>query len=641
MPPFHRSVISLKKNSISRLADGRPDIWLPALLLLAGALLRTGYLLEYAGAINFDVPLGPDINEYDQRAREILNGRLFPDIPDIHAPLYPLFLALLYRIGGMSVPLVRAVQLLLNFLCWPALERLLRRQGIAFGTRMIFLALGMLYAIPVFHQAELISESLLLPLLTLSLWLLELAASEFDLRKRLLRSGAAGAAAGLAAITHPLTLTFAAAVFLYGFVRNARREALLFLAGVLLVTLPVVGIKSLHYGKLTGIQQNGGFNFWLGNNRDATGGCCLRPGPRWRKLHREADAEALRRGVSSDRVWVGRTLSFWKHDPVRGVYLLVKKAVMVWYPSELVAGADPGILLYRTRIMRYAAFSAPLILFFALWGIFSALAKKDQAGIHLWLLAGALYAGQILTVTSGRYRLAMLPAILFFAAAGAARFDWKKLFFLPFLAVFLQLPLITAAFTEGRYEAAALTGEAAWRKGDVHLALRNLLFARKGYDDPARISNQIGMLLERGGDFAGAERAYREAAQGDPEAMESFMNLANLFARFPAKHAEARRFYETALRKAPRSATLHYNYAVFLNSRNRPVEAEKELLTALECDDTCHRAYNLLGILALRSGRREAAEKCFSAALELAPDEPGYRHNLEVTRSGIRVRADK
>ena len=44
MPPFHRSVISLKKNSIFR----RADIWLPPLLLLAGVLLRTGYLLEYA-----------------------------------------------------------------------------------------------------------------------------------------------------------------------------------------------------------------------------------------------------------------------------------------------------------------------------------------------------------------------------------------------------------------------------------------------------------------------------------------------------------------------------------------------------------------------------------------------------------------
>ena len=637
MPPSSRLEISLKKNSIFR----RADVWLPPILLLAGALLRAAYLCEYAALINFDVPVGPDINEYDQSAREILAGRILPAVPDIHAPLYPLFLALFYLSGGISIPLVRAGQLLLNFLCWPALEQLLRRQGISFGTRMVFLTLGMLYVIPVFHQAELISESLLLPLLTVALWMLELAETEFDPLKRNLRSGAAGIAAGLAAITHPLTLTFAAAVFLYGICRRPRMTALFFLAGVLLVILPVVGIKTLHYGKLTGIQQNGGFNFWLGNNPRATGGCWLRPGPLWRKLHKTADAEAASRGISSDRVWIGRTLRFWQDDPVKGLYLFLKKAVMVWYPAELPAGADSGALLYRTKTMRCGAFLSPLILFFALWGIICAVKGRMRIPETLWLLAAALYAGQILTVTSGRYRLAMLPALLFFSACGLISFNWKKYFYLPLLVLFLLLPLVTGSFSEGRYEAAALTGEAAWRKGDAQLALRDLAFARTGYHDPARISNQIGMLLERRGDFSGAERAYREAAAGDPDAMESWMNLANLFTRFPKRHAEAETFYKEALRRAPGSAILHYNHAVFLNGRGKLRDAEKELLVALECDNTCHRAYNLLGIIALRSGRPEAAEQCFTAALTLAPEESGYRNNLEITKNRIRGRAEK
>ena len=88
MPPSSGLEISLKKNSIFR----RADIWLPPLLLLAGVLLRAAYLYEYASLINFDIPVGPDIGEYDQRAREILAGRILPAVPDIHAPLYPLFL---------------------------------------------------------------------------------------------------------------------------------------------------------------------------------------------------------------------------------------------------------------------------------------------------------------------------------------------------------------------------------------------------------------------------------------------------------------------------------------------------------------------------------------------------------------------
>ena len=71
------------------------------------------------------------------------------------------------------------------------------------------------------------------------------------------------------------------------------------------------------------------------------------------------------------------------------------------------------------------------------------------------------------------------------------------------------------------------------------------------------------------------------------------------------------------------------------------VQPLKELLTALACDNTCHRAYNLLGVIALRSGRPEVAEKCFAAALALAPEETGYKKNLEITRNGIRGRASK
>ena len=78
-------------NSIFR----RVNLWLPPCLLVCGILLRAEYLREYAQLLNFDVPAGPDVMEYDLRAREILSGRLFPKVPDIHAPLYPLFLALL------------------------------------------------------------------------------------------------------------------------------------------------------------------------------------------------------------------------------------------------------------------------------------------------------------------------------------------------------------------------------------------------------------------------------------------------------------------------------------------------------------------------------------------------------------------
>ena len=117
----------------------RIEFWLPPLLLLCGLLLRAEYLREYAQLLNFDVPAGPDVMEYDLRAREILKGRLFPAVPDIHAPLYPLFLVLVYYAGNFALLPVRILQLLFNFTAWIFLEKLLDRKGFDFKTRMCFL----------------------------------------------------------------------------------------------------------------------------------------------------------------------------------------------------------------------------------------------------------------------------------------------------------------------------------------------------------------------------------------------------------------------------------------------------------------------------------------------------------------------
>ena len=118
--------------------------------------------------------------------------------------------------------------------------------------------------------------------------------------------------------------------------------------------------------------------------------------------------------------------------------------------------------------------------------------------------------------------------------------------------------------------------------------------------------------------------------------MESFMNLGNLYGRFPAKHKQAEICFRHALKLAPESAVLHYNYALFLKNTGRKKAAGEELLLALKYNDRYSPAYNILGILALESGNREAALQCFRSAVENDPGNSGYRSNLEFVRNGIR-----
>src|SRR6187401_3540614 len=85
----------------------------PVTLLAALALgARLGYVLLYP-----QLPLQADARDYDRLARSIANGNGFIDAngqPEtLRAPLYPLFVAVLYRLGGDTVS-VRVVQAVLG-----------------------------------------------------------------------------------------------------------------------------------------------------------------------------------------------------------------------------------------------------------------------------------------------------------------------------------------------------------------------------------------------------------------------------------------------------------------------------------------------------------------------------------------------
>ena len=68
--------------------------------------------------------------------------------------------------------------------------------------------------------------------------------------------------------------------------------------GGLLVVIPVISAKSIYYKKFTFIQSNGAFNFYLGNHKNASGTCELRPGLAWRKTHLEAEKVAKEKNIS-------------------------------------------------------------------------------------------------------------------------------------------------------------------------------------------------------------------------------------------------------------------------------------------------------------------------------------------------------
>lgn len=606
--------------------------WPWSLPILIGAILRFVYWREYAASPLFEFAIGADVGEYDARAHEILSGVWMPAQLDIHGPLYSFFLAFAYWITGISIPAVRLLQLVVNWMAAAVLPWGVYRWGnIPRRIALVFLWSSMVVTTPFFYQAELVSEALLLPLIALTILLLYRFDSETVPRRRFVWSALGGLAGGLVAVTHPMSLLFVG-FEAFSCLRNAarRRAGVLFLIGAALPIVLASSVNSVIAHRMVFIQGNSAFNLWLGNNPNATGGCYIRPGSEWSQVHRHAENVARERGISVDRHFLGEAADFWIHSPLRAVGLVLKKAVMIFSPGELPSGADSDFLVRYTKIQRFGAIlTLPLFLFCA-WGIVVALRRKMWCCDHFGLLLLAGFLAQLITVTSGRYRMMMMPAIFFFAAVGIESIPWRRPRYWLLGTGLLLLGTFVAAprFSRGQTEAAELFGEVALRRGELHDARRYLSFALPGSHDAARLRNMLGIIHWNLGDTEKAEAEFRRIAAETPDEHEAFMNLALLLAEQPSRRAETAAAFDAALARFPDVADLQYNYGRFLQDEERWVEAEAAYRRAVELQKMHQPALVGLGIVALHDDRPAEAVKWFEQALALTPGDPRLIRNL-------------
>lgn len=606
-----------------------------AVLLLLGALMRVWYMYDFSGAPTFFIPIGADVGEYYARAMELLAGRFFPYSPDIHAPVYSWFMAVFFRLFGFFIPLLRSFQLVLNFGAWYMLYRLLRRSGIPTAVRLTFLGAGMLLPVPMFYQAELVSESLLLPEAAAALWLIGFSEHAGTKIRRDAASLGAGAVIGLMNLTHPLTLLFSVFEVGYSTWRGEWRRSAFTAVGIGAVVAGFCVAAGLHYGEIRGIQANSAFNLYLGNNVSANGTCYIRPGMRWRNTHREASREASRRGSSVHALWLGRVADFWAEHPFRGAALWLKKACLVFSPSELVSGSDLPALLCFTTAVFWGRLLTPAVFLLAWFGLWRLLRGDRRGYEHFILLFFALWLAQIVTVTSGRYRLLMLTSIYLFAAYGICEFEWRRFWYLPLLTVFVCALFTVTDYGAMRSETASLYAEAAFRSGEFQLADEMAAYVEHNPDnpDPARMANLRGAAAEKLGDHKAAEAHYRRAAELDPKAPQAWMNLANITVDDP-KRAEM--LYRRALELSPRSPELLYNYALFRFRCGGPCDAE--VTAALDADPAGCAVWNLAGSLAMRQRDFRRAAECFENAARFASDEmrEAYLNNRRIALENLR-----
>ncbi|MDH3976793.1 MAG: glycosyltransferase family 39 protein, partial [Deltaproteobacteria bacterium] len=269
----------------------------PLLLICGIALsLRIIYLLQFK-EMPFFYHLSLDPLFYDRSALSILNGNylLGKEVLDM-GPLYSYFLAAVYALSGHDLFAARIVQVLTGTLSCLLIYSI----GLnVFDKKTALTAsfISALYGPFIFTEGNLISESLVIFTNLLIIAML-IEAREKD---SLFLWYLSGLLLGISAIIRPNILFFAplALLWIFSFFRKEGTaksilHCFLFFAGTITAIAPVTARNYLLTGDRVLITSSGGLNFYLGNNKDASGiltePAFIRPDPAYE--HKDARKEA-------------------------------------------------------------------------------------------------------------------------------------------------------------------------------------------------------------------------------------------------------------------------------------------------------------------------------------------------------------
>jgi 4-amino-4-deoxy-L-arabinose transferase-like glycosyltransferase len=576
----------------------RRDWGLLALALVLAAGLRAAYLLEISNHPLFTSLTG-DPAAYHARALGILGGARVPDYPFFHSsPLYPFFLALVYRVTAGGPEAVRIIQAAIGgvsvFLIFE-----LARLTVGVRAALVTAFLAAIYAPFMFFESEILEITLVIAFLAGMLVLLTSAVTSAGR----LRAAAAGALLGLAALGKPNLLLFApvGAFWLAAFgarpgagighgraptgakpVRARVIAAALFLAAAAIVVSPATIHNYRTSGDFIPVSSNGGINLFIGNHPGAPGVFQVPPEMRFdlRVASTEAAERAAGRRLTAGEVssfWTGKAIEFMRRRPAESIGITAKKFALFWNRYEIpnhyhlyfVAGFAPVL---RNPIGTFGVV-APL----GLLGIALAVSRRRNAGILIAFGITFMLSVVPFFITA-RYRLAIVLVLL--VGAGLACVElwdmargrrWR--------------PLALSAVS-----VAALA------------ALVNVHMIEFGF---AQMHNTVGAILGERGDLAGAAGEFEKALAENPEDLS-------------ARH----------------------NLGLALLELRRYSEAEREFRVAVGQHPRYHEAWLGLGKALAGEGRVDEAASAWRSLLAAEPVPPGVAAAAESLMRSVGDRAD-
>lgn len=575
--------------------------WASIVIFALAVALRGIHLAQMNRWAHFRVPV-LDAAFFDGWAARIAAGDWLGAGAFFVDPLYPYFLAVVYKVFGHSLDAARIVQMLLGGVSAVLIQRL--------GIRLLGGAAGFLCGILaacyrpfIYYDALLLKSVLKVPLTTLFLFF-AVGVLELGRRREALP---AGICLGLAILTRGnllLMAPVAALFFLFsGNLKGPGRLAatILLAAGLALVIAPVTFRNHRAGGEWILTTAGMGQNLYIGNHPGNSTGAYVgapftRPNPEYEENDFKVEAEKRtgRRMTAGEvsRYWTRQTMAVVAANPWRWIALEGKK---LWLLTHAVEIPDNYSFDFESRfswVLRLPFPGFALIFPLGLAGAIAAWWERRRVGQRfLAWYTGICFVSILPFFVTSRFRIPAVPALIVLAVAGLGalgstlrRREWGR----------LALLVVVVA--------------------GVGLYTRQ----SPGWIPVAEIHFNFGTELQARGYHREAEEQFREALRLDPKYAEAYNNLGAVLAS-QGRQEEAAGMFRRAGELRPGYWEADYNRADAALRAQRVAEAAAILERLVAERPDSYEANLLLGMARKRSGRSEEALALYRKAAALKP----------------------
>ncbi len=560
-------------------------------ILILGLALRMVYFADLHGTYLLS-PVG-DAKCYLDWATQIATQDFWGQGVFFQAPLYSYAMGAFFRVFGVHPEAWIAVQYVLSLLSGLFLY-LLGRRFFDRPTAVLAATLAVAYPVLIYFDHLLLKTSLTVFLTCGFLLLTEMAA---DTESSWLRSAVAGWVGGLAALNNEsflAVLPLALAYLLYKKHRQGRiwKSSLIhggaFVISAILIVSPVAVRNFVKSGDFVLITNQGGINFWIGNNPAADGTerrpleLALRPSCQFEAREFQTRAEeASGRSLKPSEVsvfWYDQAFLFIAQHPGRFLELTGKKLALLATSVEIPDNYNFQAYGERGRVLKFLPFGFGILFASAIAGLFLA---RRRLGPSFFLLAFTGVQALLLALyhVNSRYRMILFPALILFAAQGwvglshaVRRGRWREAAMALLLAglafAFTRLPLYRIDTSLDTYQEAVFEiGQGRRDRAEILL-----LESVKRNDQNPMAWAALGTIdLERGHPAAALERLNR-AYEINPYLVGTLNNRGSALAEL-GNAGEAEKMFRKALRYDSHSATALYNLALLRAREGRYTEA--------------------------------------------------------------------